>query len=340
MSREEDIIEEVARIAGYDRVPVTMPKGLTVPVVRSPLEKLTARARDAMESMGFSDAITYAFVDPTDLGEMGLGGGPEPVTLMNPISEDMKVMRTSLLPGLLKSLKLNLNRRNEDVRLYEVGRVFLPCGHCELPEERMRLAAVMTGARSPKSWYRDGEAADFFDIKGAAQGLLTALGMRDVSFDDIQTPWLQAGQSAWIMVGDKTLGPVGTLRPELREKYRVRGWAGCLELDLSAIENITAAPRYRPLPQFPAVLRDLAILAPREVSSLTIEDTISGAAKDLAVLRLFDLYQGKGIDPGQRSLAYSLVFQNAERTLTDDEVDVSVASIVEALAREHGAKLR
>ncbi len=340
LALEVDLIEEVARIRGYDHIPVTMPVGRTVPVVTDPLDALQDRIRGGMEAAGFHEAVTYSFVGTGDLEELGLGGGPEPVSVLNPISDEMTVMRTSILPGLLKALKTNLSRRVEGVRLYETGRVFMPCPDCELPEERLRVAGIMTGTRSPKSWYRKEEEADFFDVKGVVEALLHAVGVPEVDFTEMEMAFLQPGQSSWVMAGDVSLGLAGSLHPGLREKHRIRGWAGVFELDLHHMLKGVRRRKYTPLPSYPEVLRDLAVVARRDVPARTMEEVIRRKGTDLREVRLFDLYEGKGVPEGCRSLAWSLSFQSRERTLTDEEVDKSMAAIVQALEKGFGAKLR
>ncbi|MDF1536393.1 MAG: phenylalanine--tRNA ligase subunit beta [bacterium] len=340
VSREEDVIEEVARLFGYDRIPVTMPVGRTVPVKTDPLDSLQAGVRVSLEGLDFSEAITYSFISLEEIDELGLGGGPDPVALMNPISEDMTVMRPSILPGILKALKTNLSHRVEEVRLYETGRVFLPCPDCELPEERLRVAGVMTGDRSRKSWYRERTEGDFFDVKGVVESLLDSLGIRDARFTEIQIPYLQPGQGAWVMAGEASLGVVGTIHPGLKERYRIKGWAGVFELDLHHLVAVDTKRTYVPIPQYPGVLRDLAVVVPKDVEHMKVSSRILQEGKNLGKVDLFDLYEGKGIPEDHKSLAYSLTYQSAERTLTDDEVDGNLDVIVKALEKEFGARLR
>jgi phenylalanyl-tRNA synthetase beta chain len=337
---EEDVIEEIARIYGYENIPVTMPVGRTVPVKTEPLDKLQGDIRDALEGLGCNEAVTYSFISESDIDELGIGGGLDPVSIMNPISEEMTVMRTSILPGLLKVLRTNVSRRLEDIRLYETGRVFLPCSECELPEERLRVAGVMAGVRSRKKWFRALEEADFFDIKGVVESVLNSVGIRDVTFKEMDIPYLQPGQSAWVMAGEVSLGVAGTLHPFQREKYRIRDWAGVFELDLHHMLNVDARKRYSRLPQYPEVLRDLAVVVSSDVAAELLESIIREKSDDLSRLYLFDLYEGKGVPQGSRSLAWSLSFQSGDRTLTDEEVDTSMATIVKALEKEFGAKLR
>lgn len=340
LHREEDVIEEVARIYGYQNVPVTMPVGTTVPVKPVPIEKIQDRTREVMEGLGFSEALTYSFIDPSDLSAMGLDGGMDPVRILNPLSEEMEVMRTSVLPGLLKVLRTNWSRRMEDLALYEVGRVFLPCAECELPEERIRIGAVLSGRRTAKSWYGPEQAADFFDLKGAAVRLLRSLGLEEVSFSEMEIPYLQAGQSAWVSAGEIPLGPLGTLHPDLRDRYRIKGWAGCMELDLNHLERAETGRRFTHVPQYPGLLRDLAVMVPADVPAASMETVIREAGQDVAAVRLFDLYQGKGVPSGFKSLAYALVFQSPERTLTDAEADDGMERILEALKGNFGAERR
>ncbi|MCJ7499659.1 phenylalanine--tRNA ligase subunit beta [bacterium] len=337
---EEDVIEEIARIYGYDRIPVTMPVGRTVPIKTDPMDRLQDGIRDTLEGLGFYEAVTYSFISESDIEDLGIGGGQDPVSLMNPISDEMTVMRTSILPGLLKALRTNISRRMEDVRLYETGRVFLPCGECELPEERVRVAGIMAGARNRKKWFRAAEEADFFDIKGVVESMLNSVGIHDISFKEMDIPYLQPGQSAWVMAGEVSLGVTGTLHPSQREKFRLREWAGAFELDLHHMLSIDTRKKYRRIPQYPEVLRDLAVVVSDDVAAELLEGVIREKGDDLGKVYLFDLYEGKGVPEGSRSLAWSLSFQSADRTLTDEEVDSSMASIVKALGKEFGAKLR
>jgi len=340
LALEEDVIEEVARIYGYDRIPVTMPVGRTVPVKTDPLDRLQEGVRTALEGLGFNEAVTYSFISGSEIEDLGIGGGMSPVSLLNPLSEEMAVMRTSIIPGLLKALRTNVSRRLEDVRLYETGRVFLPCADCLLPEERTRVAGVMAGARNRKKWFRGAEEADFFDIKGAVHSLLDALGIKGIAFKEMDVPYLQHGQGAWVMAGEESLGIAGTLHPSLREKYRIREWAGAFELDLHHMLKADSVKKYTRIPSYPEVLRDLAVVAGRELPAESLEDVIRAKGKNLSKVSLFDLYEGKGVPEGSRSLAWSLSFQSPERTLTDEEVDASMAAIVKALEKEFGARLR
>jgi phenylalanyl-tRNA synthetase beta chain len=340
LALEEDVIEEIARIYGYDRIPVTMPVGRTVPVKSEPIDRLQENIRDALEGLGFNEAVTYSFISESDIVDLGIDGGLDPVSLMNPISEEMTVMRTSILPGLLKALRTNVSRRLEDLRLYETGRVFLPCEGCELPEERLRVGGVMAGVRNRKKWFRGLEDADFFDIKGAVESMLNSIGIRDISFKEMDIPYLQPGQSAWVMAGEVSLGVAGTLHPSQREKYRLREWAGVFELDLHHMLDVDTRKKYSRMPQYPEVLRDLAVVVSSEVPAEMMEGVIRKKGDVLSRVSLFDLYEGKGVPEGSRSLAWSLSFQSGDRTLTDEEVDASMAAIVKALEKEFGAKLR
>ncbi len=341
IAREEDVVEEIARIYGYQKVPITMPIGRTVPVRSPEQRKLVHRVKSLLEADGFFETISFSYVSRSELDDLGLTGGPEPVKLINPISEEMSVMRTSLLPGLLNSARFNVSRRVEEIRLYEVGRVFLPCNACNIAEERMRVSAVMAGNRCPKTWYGEGEKADFFDVKGAVENLLRGMGIEDISFSELDMPYLQTGQGAWVMVGDQPVGPVGTLDRDTRERYGIKGWAGCFELDIHRFQDeaLKISP-YRPIPKFPEVLRDLALIVPPMVKAGEIKMTVMDAGENLRDVHVFDEYRGKGVPAGHRSLAFSLHFQSPERTLTDGEVDRDMVGILKVLKKKFGVKLR
>ena len=339
--REEDVVEEVARIYGYQNVPVTMPVGRTVPVRPPEQRELILRVKSLLEADGFFETISYSYVSRPELDALGLTGGPEPVKILNPISEEMSVMRVSLLPGLLNSAQFNVSRRVEEIRLYEIGRVFLPCNACNIAEERIRVSGVMAGTRRPKTWYGESEKADFFDVKGVVENLLRGLGIDDISFSEVEMPYLQAGQGAWAMVDNQPVGPVGTLNPDTGERYGIKGWSGCFELDLHRFQDeaMKITP-YKAIPKFPEVLRDLALIVPPMVKAGEIEKTAMGTGGNLRAVNVFDEYRGKGVPAGHRSLAFALHFQSPERTLTDEEVDRDMAGILKVLKKKFGVELR
>ncbi len=344
VARPEDLVEEVARIHGYDRVPATLPVGRVVPVKPPAGEKAEQSARAALESDGFSEAVTYSFVGRAEVARLRLCADDAHVCLKNPLSEEMEVMRPSLLPGLLRAAALNASRRVRRLRLYEVGTVFFPreggCACGTAVEEKPRLAGVLYGERESKGWYRGREESGFHDAKGAVEAVLSALRL-PAAFCEENAPYLAPGQSAAVLANDSFLGWVGTLHPEIGAALDLPAWVGCFELDLGALGAAgMAVPRYRPLPRFPEVLRDLSLLVPREHRWEDVSRAVREAAADLAEVRLFDLYSGKGIPAGTRSLAFSLVFQSPERTLTDAEVDAQVAAILDALQSRFGARMR
>jgi phenylalanyl-tRNA synthetase beta chain len=373
VSREEDLLEEIARIHGFERIPATMPVGRAVPVQVRREDQVESAARDALEGEGYLEAISYSFIDPEDLARMDLAAKPgdavpdQGVHLKNPISREMSQLRTTLLPGLLQALRVNLNRRQKRVRLYEVGSVFFPgttagtspgnsagtapggagdARACGPLREDKRVAGVFTGEREGKPWYRGREESGFPDAKGAVEAVMAALGcVRAATFKPATmpaiAPFLAEGQAAEVMVGETGAGWAGMLHPEVQKRFDLEQPVGCFEIDLDLLARY-AFPRksYVPLPRTPEVFRDLSLLVPMAHSWAEVEASTRGVAGNLAGIRLFDLYQGKGIPDGYRSLAFSLAFQDPQRTLTDEEVDREVGSILGRLQERFGARLR
>jgi phenylalanyl-tRNA synthetase beta chain len=332
LSIEEDLIEELARLHGYDlieahppRAPVTM---LPQPEARLGQERL----RDHLVGRDYQEVITYSFVDPE--WETALSAGVAAVILQNPIASQMAAMRTTLWGGLLSALTHNLNRQQTRVRLFELGRAYLQ--QADGLRQPMRLAGLCYGPAFDEQWGVAVRPVDFYDVKGDLEQLPgTAL-----EFVKAEHPALHPGQTAQLMLNGQVVGWLGTLHHKLAQKFDLPAAPILFELELDAL-GLLPLPRHRGIGRFPSVRRDLAFLVEQELAASAILATMREAAEPIVQeLEVFDLYQGQGVPAGQKSLAFRIVMQDTERTLTEPEVEAAVAKIAEAVINRHGAKLR
>lgn len=332
---EADLVEEVARVFGYNNLPSTNPvASMEIPAkpeVERPLTKLRAN----MVSRGYQEVITYSMVEPSLLAKFD--DQHKPVALLNPISADMAVMRTSLWPGLVKALQHNQNRQQSRVRLFETGQRFIPSQ--QGLQQQDVFAGLLYGASQPESWHAKSASVDYFDAKGDLESLLAISG-KDFSFEAATQLALHPGQSAAIKLADQTIGYIGAMHPGLLKELDLQGPVFMFELDLASISEGTL-PAYETLSKFPEMRRDLAIVLDQKVSVAKVTQHIQESAGEwLTDVRLFDVYQGQGIENGQKSLALGLTWQHPERTLKDDEVNQWVEQVVESLSDHAGASLR
>ncbi|MET0378071.1 MAG: phenylalanine--tRNA ligase subunit beta [Spongiibacteraceae bacterium] len=334
---ETDLLEELARIYGYNRLPVRSIRA-DLPLTPKPEQKLPlGSVRRALLARGYQEAITYSFVDPKM--QALLAPGQAVVELRNPISSDMSVMRTTLWAGLLNTAIHNLNRQQSRIRLFETGLRFIP-GADGLVQEPM-LAMLVTGSRHPESWSGSTDAVDFYDLKGDLEAVLDLARVRGaIELVRGSDPALHPGQCAEIRRGGSAVGRIGALHPELQRQFDIQQSVFLAEIALSALDD-GPLHRFAELSRFPAVRRDIAVVVRRDVLAQELQSAVRGAAgRSLSDLTLFDVYQGKGIDPERKSLALGLTFQDSSRTLTEDEVNAAIEAVLGALAERFGATLR
>lgn len=341
---EEDIMEEVARIYGYDQVPSTLPFGETTPGRRSAEEAFLGRVSELLTGLGLTEVVTYSFINPVCFDRLRLPANDalrKVVRLKNPISEEQSVLRTMILPGLLEVLARNLSRRVESAAVFELGRVFHPHGAEELPEERLKLGLAAMG-KEPRSWKHPAREMDFFYLKGVIEAFFRGAGIREPVFMPLRDhPSLHPGRAARILVDNKEAGFMGELHPEVLEAFEIDNRAVVAEFDIPALITVRKAAAFRELPRFPGIIRDIAFLLPDGVPAAAVGEAIKTAAGELLRnLELFDLYKGPKLPEGTRSLAFSMLFQAADRTLTDEEVASRINAVIEKLEREFGAVLR
>lgn len=334
---EEDLIEEVARIYGYDRIPTHTPEG-ALALATEPEARLNELAvREQLAAREYYEAVNLAFVSHASLEKWGFTDSLVP--LANPLSADLAVMRPSLLPGLIEALSHNRARQQERVRLFELGRVFAAG---DPPVETPSLAIVAGGNARAEQWGEASRPLDFFDLKGDLDALIVWGGepQRWAVHSDGLPAWLHPGRAARVTRDGETAGYLGALHPRLAKALDLGPDVHVLELALDPLLG-RRLPRAQPVSRFPTVRRDIAVDVPEQVSWSQIEQAVRGSlGATLAELRLFDRYSGKGVEAGRKSLAMGLILQDASRTLTDDDADRCVQNAVSALGAACEAKLR
>ncbi len=334
---EADLLEELARVYGYNRVPATPIHADLVMPARPETQLSIRQLRRHLSARGYREAITYSFVDP----RLQHLFDPEvaPVALANPISADMAVMRTSLLPGLVGAVLRNTNRQQPRTRLFETGLRFVP--GAEGLQQVPTLALVISGHRFDESWTGAGEAADFFDLKGDIESLFALT--RDpasLAFRASERAALHPGQTAEITRKGQRVGHVGALHPVAQAELDLAAPLYVGEIDLEAVLE-GAVPRFLELSKFPEVRRDLAVVVDKSVPAADLLANVRAVAGSyLNDLRLFDVYEGKGIDPKRKSLALGLTFRDHSRTLSDEDVNLAVNQVIDSLEKNFKAELR
>lgn len=337
ISLEVDLIEELARLYGYNNLPVRYPQARLAPQARPESRGELPTLRRLLVARGYQEAITYSFIDPK-LFEL-FTPGVEPLLLANPISSDMAAMRASLWPGLVKALQHNLNRQQDRVRLFESGLRFV--GQLGDLKQQPMIAGVATGSRLPEGWANGRDNIDFFDVKADVEALLGYSGaLGDFTFVAGNHPALHPGQTARIERDGKEVGYLGAIHPELAKTLGLERPVFVFELVLGDVVE-GRLPKFSELSKFPEVRRDLALIAGRDVASSSVLEVIrDNAGEWLTDLRLFDVYQGKGIDPDRKSLAVGLTWQHPSRTLNDDEVNATLQNILTSLEQRLNTTLR
>ena len=350
LSIEEDLVEEVARIVGYQQLPEAPPLAPIVPRTASAQRRGPFAVRHALARLGYLETINFSFVD--EAWERDLAGNTDPVRLLNPIASQMSVMRSSLLGSLLHVLKHNIDRRAERVRVFEVGRVFLRDASVVTSEsdvrgvaQPMRVAGAAYGPDSHQSWQGKQAAVDFFDVKGDVEALLAP---RQPSFERIEHPALHPGRAARVLLDGQAIGVVGELHPRWRQQWELPQAPVLFELDLNAVMQ-RDLPHARPVPRQQAAERDIAVVVPESVTHGQLMNSVHAAATEglLRSATLFDIYRPQagneaaaGMSAQEKSLALRLVMGSAQGTLTDERIDGVVKTVIDRLHQDLGARLR
>ena len=347
VSRREDLMEEVARLSGYNNIPTTFP---AMPAEgRPPAQRIRLRNRikGLMSGFGFTEAIAYSFVPEVSCDRLRFKE-PDPrrsmIHILNPLSEDQAVMRTSLVPGILETMRYNLARQTKNLKIFEIGKIFLKVDQQALPREPEMLIGLWTGARTDTSWYSRDIPCDFYDIKGAVEALMQSLkpdGIRFTAMAADSCEYTRPGHTAQIMASDLQVGLVGEIHPRVSDSYDLKQTAFIFELDLEKIAGLIPQSRdSRPIPRFPAIYRDITIIVDRGIETQTVLEAADNFQEKLIEnLYLFDVFEGDPIAAGKKSVSFRITYRSPGKTLEDDDVNDLHKSITERLLNAFDATL-
>lgn len=344
LEREIDLIEEIARIYGYNNIRSTLPESSGKQGGLNLRQKLAESVKGRLVGAGLSEVLTYSLMDPNDIDKLQVPKG-DPfrwfVRLLNPLNEELSVLRTTLLANLIKVLKYNVNREQYDVQIFEVGHTFWQESGKDMPDEEAMLGIALTGAWEQDEWYEKARSADFFDLKGAVESVLDELDISNWSVRQFTHPALHPGRSAELLIGEESVGYFGELHPNVQADFDIpRTYVAELNFN-KLIDNASIQKEFSEIPKYPGITLDIAVLADDSVSNDQVLEVIKAAGKPLLKsVRLFDLYKGKGVPEDKKSMAYSMVFRATDRTLTDEEALDSRDKIVNRLSKELGAEIR
>ncbi|HHW98587.1 MAG TPA: phenylalanine--tRNA ligase subunit beta, partial [Firmicutes bacterium] len=342
---EVDIIEEVARLYGLDKLPVGKMSGPLMRGALTPYQQAEQNLRHQLLGSGLSEILTLSFINPKEVIQVVGVEHPwnEGLLLKNPLSTERSLMRPSLLFGLLQVLKYNAARQQQDLAIFEIANVFRPRPGAPLgqPDEPLHLGMACMG-QMPHNWHSAAIEYDFFYLKGVLVNLLAKQGVRNLEWRRAEEKFLHPGRSAAIYWNGSYLGYLGELHPDVAELYDLKQRAMVAEITLAPVlKQAGEIPLFQGIPRYPAVVRDLAVVVDRQVTAAQVAQVIKEAAGDLLVdLELFDVYQGEQVADQQKSLAYTLVLQSRERTLLDAEVAELQERVIKELSNQLGAKLR
>jgi phenylalanyl-tRNA synthetase beta chain len=343
-----DIAEEVSRIFGYDNIPSTRPVGPLHAGGNATKKGAVDKVRDIMSGFGFYETLSFSFSHPDVFDHLRLPSASplrNAIPILNPITDEFPILRTTLVAGVLETVARNLARKNEDLKIYEVGSTHhaksLPL--TSHPEELYRLCGAIVGRRDGSEWCHTRDAVDFYDMKGIVESLLVTLGVLNAQVAASSDPWLHPGKQADFKVGEITVATVGALHPNVQEAFGIPRPVYLFNMNLTELNSLTAsdAQKYAPLPKYPSIGRDLAIVLSDKIPAAEVMSEVQAAGGGLlAESRLFDVYSGDRVEKGSRSLAISLVFRSAERTLTDEEIEEPFKFLIRHLEAKFDAKLR
>ena len=327
LEREIDLIEEVARLDGYEKIPITIPQGPPSSEERGKEFLIERKAIDTLIYHGYHEVVTYSFTSPASWDIIGLPPDDprrQHLRILNPLTEDFSVMRTTLIPGLMETACYNVSRKNSNLKLFELKKVFLPQGGEKLPREVKFLAGVAMGFDRDPHWAFSPRSVDFYDIKGCVEDLLDGLQIKEAKFykaDDI--PYLHPGKASRVVLDREILGVLGEAHPEVAGHYEVHGKVYLFEMDFSKMVKWAGEEkRFQSLPKFPAVYRDLSVVVDRALEAERVMEAIRSFRQPfIEEVTLFDIYQGSPIPEGRKGISYRIRYQANDRTLTDEEVN-------------------
>ncbi|NCW85755.1 MAG: phenylalanine--tRNA ligase subunit beta, partial [Oxalobacteraceae bacterium] len=343
---EEDLIEEIARVYGFDNIPALPPVSANQIRLAPERQRSLFTVRRQMADLDYQEVVNYSFIEETAEHSFGVA---DPIQLLNPIASQMSVMRSQLLSGLVANVRYNINRKASRVRVFEIGAVFCKdAGVADGPlsvagiAQPKRLAALAYGPVADEQWGQDTRVADFFDIKADLEALFAPHTLR---FEPAAYPALHPGRSAAVLLDGAVIGSVGELHPALTQALELPFAPVMFEVDAAALQQ-RSVPAYQELSKFPPVQRDLALLVAQSLGAQSLLDTMHRTAASNPICRimqhivLFDEYRGKGLPEGQKSLAFRVTMQDTQSTLQDESVDAAMAALAEAVHQKHGATIR
>ncbi len=347
IERPEDLMEEVARLSGYNNIPTTFP---AMPAkARKPLKLLDARSRimHLMTGFGFFETINYSFISKLSCDRLNLPSGDyrrNMVNILNPLAEDQAVMRTSLVPGLLETVYRNISKQQKNLKLFEIGKIYIEKGKDNLPEETEMLAGLWTGARLDASWYAKETPCDFFDIKGMVEGLLKGLNIDSIRFSSLADDlcvYTKPGYTARIISDKELLGIVGELHPLVLRNFNLKQAVYLFELSIDSLIKLLPETRQsKPIPKFPVVPRDITIIVNKNTESDAILECIENIQEQLVEnIQLIDVFTGDPISPGKKSVSIRVTYRSSKKTLEDEDVGNIHKMIADRLIKEFNAGL-
>ncbi len=346
LEREVDLIEEVARLDGYEKIPATLPKGSPSSEKRSKEFLVERETIEVLIHHGYHEVITYSFTAPSSWDLIGLGPDDpkrEHLRILNPLTEDFSVMRTTLVPGLLETARYNLSRRNSNLKLFELKKVFSPQRGERLPREVKYLAGLGMGMDRDLQWGFSSRLVDFYDIKGCLEDLFESLQIKEIRFNRAEDiPYLHPGKASKIFLGKEMLGTLGEVHPEVLAHYGIHGEVFLFEIDFEqVVKRAEVGKRFRPLPKFPAVHRDLSLVVEETLEVEKVAEAIWDFRQPfIDEVNLFDVYRGDPIPEKKKGISYRIRYQAEDRTLTDEEVNQIHEKVISRLGEIFKVELR
>lgn len=342
-----DISEEIARLHGFDKIKSTLPNGVSMQGTQSAKQTFIDKVKASLSSQGLYETISFALTNEETFNKLNIPQDSplrKAVPIMNPLSDEYPLVRTTLLSSIFDNLARNLARKNDDVALFEVGSVFFPKALpvTELPDEVVKIAGAITGRRNAQGWNQTNDMVDFYDAKGIIEELLANLRVTRYTVEAGTHYAMHPGKTALFKKGRDVIATVGEVHPAVLSAYGITKPVYIFELDATTVMKYMAKDlKYKALPKYPATSRDLAMLVDVDVSAADIEKAMTKAAgQNLTQITLFDVYTGKQVEEGKKSLAFSLTFQSNDKTLTDAEIDPAIEKIVAKLQKDFNANLR
>jgi phenylalanyl-tRNA synthetase beta chain len=347
VSRPQDLMEEVARRYGYDNIPTTFAAipaeggGAPKPLVQR------QRIRERLAGMGFSEVVNYSFIHEKSCDRLGLAPSDarrRVVEILNPLSEDQAVLRSSLIPGLLETMQRNIAKQSKNLKLFEIGKTFISNGRKDLPDESELLAALWTGDRFVSGWFDKPVPCDFYDLKGSLESLLDDLRVSDLRFTRLtgdRSPYIRPGVGADIRMDDRSVGVMGEIAPGVLNAYGLKQTAFVFELDLTRlIGAIPEAIYAQPLPRFPSTSRDATLIVGQEMEADTILAQVRQLDQPLVEeVQLFDVFQGKPLPENAKSISLRIIYRSDQKTLEDDTINQLHQEITASLVEKFKADL-